>query len=192
MDMRIKLAGKVLTILGDDNPLCARASAALLACGARRDDGSPAPDILLMSLPLVARDDLDVAAALVQARQIGAAMAERGGGRILVLLSALAGLPMRRHPAHSAAMAGAAAGMRTLAMTLGPEVHVNALGLGAIGDPPLSGDAAMPGHSPLARAGTPDEIVGPVLFLCDPMNSYTTGQLLLVDGGWSTGYGRNF
>lgn len=190
--MRIELAGKVLTVLGDDNPLCARASAALLACGARRDDGEPKPDILLLSLPLAARDGFDAAAALAPAREIGAAMAERGSGRILILLSALAGLPMRRHPHYSATMAAAAAGMRSLAMQLGPEVLVNALGLGAFGDPPLSGDAAMLGHAPLGRTGTPDEIAGPVLFLCDPMNSYTTGQLLLVDGGWSTGYGRNF
>lgn len=189
--MRIELAGKVLTVLGDENPLAARASAALLACGARRDDGTSAPNILLMSLPLAACDDLDAGAMLAPTREIGAAMAERGGGRILVLLSALAGLPMRRHPLYSAATA-AAAGMRTLAMELGPEVLVYAVGLGAFGDPPLCGDAAMLGHAPLGRAGTLDEIAGPVLFLCDPMNSYTTGQLLLVDGGWSTGYGRNF
>ena len=26
----------------------------------------------------------------------------------------------------------------------------------------------------------------------DPLNTYTTGQMLSVDGGWTAGYGRNF
>jgi NAD(P)-dependent dehydrogenase (short-subunit alcohol dehydrogenase family) len=37
-----------------------------------------------------------------------------------------------------------------------------------------------------------DEVVATLLFFCDPLNSYTTGQLLTVDGGWAAGYGRSF
>ena len=37
-----------------------------------------------------------------------------------------------------------------------------------------------------------DEVVAAALFLCDPANTYTTGQLLSVDGGWTAGYARNF
>ncbi|VTU45613.1 3-oxoacyl-[acyl-carrier-protein] reductase FabG (plasmid) [Variovorax sp. SRS16] len=36
---------------------------------------------------------------------------------------------------------------------------------------------------PLGRVGTPDDVVGAVLYLCSPMASYVTGQLLVVDGG---------
>ena len=36
------------------------------------------------------------------------------------------------------------------------------------------------------------EAVAAALFFCDPLNSYTTGQMLGVDGGWAAGYGRNF
>jgi NAD(P)-dependent dehydrogenase (short-subunit alcohol dehydrogenase family) len=99
---------------------------------------------------------------------------------------------MRRHPDYSVQMAALFAGMRVMAMTLGPKVLVNALGVGVIGDPPIAGDPAMLSHASLGRAGTVQEIVDTVLFFCDPLNSYTTGQLLSVDGGWSAGYGRNF
>ena len=44
----------------------------------------------------------------------------------------------------------------------------------------------------MPRAGTVDEVVAAVLFFCDPGNSYTTGQMLAVDGGWMAGYGRTF
>jgi NAD(P)-dependent dehydrogenase (short-subunit alcohol dehydrogenase family) len=37
---------------------------------------------------------------------------------------------------------------------------------------------------PLGRLGTPDDMVGPVLFLCSEEADYVTGHVLVVDGGW--------
>jgi NAD(P)-dependent dehydrogenase (short-subunit alcohol dehydrogenase family) len=37
---------------------------------------------------------------------------------------------------------------------------------------------------PLARLGKPEDMVGPVLFLCSEEASYVTGHVLVVDGGW--------
>jgi NAD(P)-dependent dehydrogenase (short-subunit alcohol dehydrogenase family) len=42
------------------------------------------------------------------------------------------------------------------------------------------------------RGGTVQEMTDTLLFFCDPLNTYTTGQMLAVDGGWSVGYARNF
>jgi NAD(P)-dependent dehydrogenase (short-subunit alcohol dehydrogenase family) len=36
---------------------------------------------------------------------------------------------------------------------------------------------------PLGRVGTPEDVIGAALYLCSPMSSYVTGQLLVVDGG---------
>jgi NAD(P)-dependent dehydrogenase (short-subunit alcohol dehydrogenase family) len=37
---------------------------------------------------------------------------------------------------------------------------------------------------PLARLGKPEDMVGPVLFLCSEESDYVTGHVLVVDGGW--------
>lgn len=164
------------------------------------DDAHP-PDLLLVSFTLDMADDgtADCAIAMATASrmidrvsQVARLMLSQGGGRIVLLMSAVAGLPMRRHPHVSMLMAGALAGMRTLAMQCGPSLSINAVGVGVVGDPVVAGDAAMLSHTALGRAATVQEIVACVLFFCDPENSYCTGQLLSVDGGWSAGYGRDF
>jgi NAD(P)-dependent dehydrogenase (short-subunit alcohol dehydrogenase family) len=191
--MQIELGGSGVALEGDENPIAEAAVAALLANGGLSARPETA-DILLVSCRLLP-DAVDMALGpkLQTAKQVAAAMAARGQGRILFLLSAIAGMPMRRHPDFSAGNAGLVGRMRTLAMEFGPSVLVNAVGFGLIGEgETVSGDAAQLSHVPLGRPGTVAEAVAAVLFLCDPENSYTTGQLLSVDGGWTAGYGRNF
>lgn len=187
--MQIDLRGQTVALAGDTNAITRAAFDCLLANGATKGD---AADVLLVSLPLVPVDGLDVAPLLATARAAAVRMADGKGGRILFLLSAIAGMPMRRHASYSVQMAAALAGMRGLAMEFGPKVLVNAIGAGVIGEPVSAGDAAMLSHASVKRAGMVEEIVDTVLFFCDPMNTYTTGQLLNVDGGWSAGYGRDF
>src|ERR1700733_7541514 len=49
-------------------------------------------------------------------------------------------------------------------------------------DDPTSGDQIRQ-TIPLGRAGTPEEIAGPVLFLCTPYASFITGEIFNVIGG---------
>lgn len=42
------------------------------------------------------------------------------------------------------------------------------------------------GRVPLGRFGTPEDLVGPALFLASGASSYVTGQLITVDGGWTS------
>lgn len=188
--MQVDLSGKRARISGEANPVAEAIGAALSENGATLDGGRQ-PDIAVFSLPLLPDSGLDIEPLLAQMQQAAAAMTERGG-RILLIASAIALMPMRRHPEFSRQVAGAVAAVRSLAMAHGPAVAVNAVAVGAVGAPLVSGDSAMLSHVPLGRPGTMPEVVGAALFLVDPRNSYTTGQVLVVDGGWSVGYGRNF
>ena len=112
------------------------------------------------------------------------------GGR---LQSAAEGRTLRpsEDPARVVVVQLDAALTRALAMELGPDVVVNALAVGAVsGEVPVADHFVS--HSPLKRAGTLDEYARAALFLADPMNTYTTGHVMCVDGGWSIGYARDF
>jgi len=39
-------------------------------------------------------------------------------------------------------------------------------------------------HVPMKRVGEPEELAGPVVFLCSDAASYITGAILPVDGGY--------
>jgi NAD(P)-dependent dehydrogenase (short-subunit alcohol dehydrogenase family) len=194
--MEVDLDGAAIALEGALNPIVDAALEALRANGGRVAEGAQASpaDILLVSCPLrpgtTAEDPRSL---LAETRKMAKAMAARGSGRIVFLMSAVAGMPMRRHPRFSMENASILAGMRTLAMEFGPKVLVNAVGIGAIEEMTIvSGDKAMLSHTPVGRAGSIKEAVAAVLFFCDPLNSYTSGQMLGVDGGWTAGYGRNF
>lgn len=194
--MEIDLEGTVFALDGDTNPVAEAAVAALQANGGHLVEGSHAraADILLISCPLRPGTATgDPRSLYADARKAAVTMTERGRGRIVFLLSAIASIPMRRHPRFSMENASILAGMRTLAMEFGPKVLVNAVGVGAVEDETMvSGDKAMLSHTPVGRAGSIEEAVAAVLFFCDPLNTYTSGQMLGVDGGWMAGYGRNF
>jgi NAD(P)-dependent dehydrogenase (short-subunit alcohol dehydrogenase family) len=190
-EIEIDLAGQPFGFIGETGELRDALVVALTESG-----GVPAPAeeaSLVIALHPLVPSDRPVPDLLDAVRREGDRLAAENG-RIIMVLSALASLPMRRHARYSAEMAKAWAGMRTLAMNLAPNLLVNAVGAGCIEEAatPLAGDPLMPGHAGLPRPGRLADLVNAVLFLADPANTYTTGQLLNVDGGWTVGYGRNF
>ncbi len=69
------------------------------------------------------------------------------------------------------------------------KIRVNAIAPGVIETSmaeqiPQSVRGEMLKNVPLSRFGTPDEIANTVLFLCSPLASYISGQIIEVNGGW--------
>jgi pteridine reductase len=94
-------------------------------------------------------------------------------------------------PGHSVyCMAKAALQMMTLALAreLGPEVRVNAIAPGAVLWPQAGKEYAdrkeLIARTPLARAGSPEDVATAVLFLLRDAK-FTTAQIIKVDGGRS-------
>ncbi|MDQ6435364.1 SDR family NAD(P)-dependent oxidoreductase [Mesorhizobium sp. LHD-90] len=128
-------------------------------------------------------------------------MVAHGHGRIVNIASVIGVAGFRLQSAFSAAKAGMIHLTRSMALELGPKgILVNSLAPGSVlteGTKQLFyGDdgtfrAQMAGfmsHIPLGRPAHVEEIAEGILFLCAPENSYMTGHLMMVDGGWTAGF----
>jgi NAD(P)-dependent dehydrogenase (short-subunit alcohol dehydrogenase family) len=116
-------------------------------------------------------------------------------GRIVNIGSIQSFLHVRtpNSPAYTTSKHGVLGFTRALAAELGKHgVRVNAIGPGLI-ETPLNAAvrANDPGlvkifmdHTPLGRAGKPEDIVGPAIFLASDLASYVTGTIVMADGGY--------
>jgi pteridine reductase len=99
--------------------------------------------------------------------------------------------PLREHSVYSTAKAGLTMLTRALARELAPEVRVNAIAPGPVLWPESGMDEERKRkileHTPLQRAGSPDDIARAVLFFATDA-PFITGQVLAVDGGRSIGW----
>jgi pteridine reductase len=113
------------------------------------------------------------------------ALREARGG-IVNLLDIYAERPLAQHTLYCMAKAAQAAMTRSLALELGPEVRVNGVAPGAVLWPsdgkPYADQQALLAHTPLQRAGTPEDVAGAVLWLLRD-GPFVTGQTIRVDGG---------
>lgn len=110
-------------------------------------------------------------------------------GRIVAIVPAAGLVPVRGQGASASESASVIAQVRTLAMDLAPRgIAANALACGPIGETNFN----LVSHTALKRPGTAAEVAAAALFLLDPENSYMTGQVLAVDGGWTAGFARDF
>ncbi len=107
-------------------------------------------------------------------------------GAIVNLVDIYAERPLGEHTVYCMAKAALMMMTRSLALELAPEVRVNAVAPGAIlwaeNDASDAKQQAMLARTPLGRTGTPEEIAEAVHWLVSSA-SYTTGQVITVDGG---------
>ncbi|KAJ5555200.1 hypothetical protein N7535_007641 [Penicillium sp. DV-2018c] len=113
-----------------------------------------------------------------------------GGKGSIVNASSIQGLRgFALHAAYSTTKHAVSGLTKSVAKEVGPEIRVNAVAPGSIQTPLLDlakeiqgGMAAPP--AALARVGTAEEVAQTVVFLLSDAASYTTGQIVSVDGGW--------
>lgn len=96
------------------------------------------------------------------------------------------GTSMANPAAYSASKGAVIQLTRWLATTMAPKVRVNAVSPGGIlREQPETFVERYNQRTPLGRMATESDIVGAVLHLAGGWSRYTTGQHLMVDGGWS-------
>src|SRR6266849_1439860 len=132
----------------------------------------------------------------------GRAMADRGQGCIVNVASMNALRPLTRIPGYSAAKAAVANFTQWLAVHMAQEysfqIRVNAISPGFflteqnrfLLTTPESGELtprgqAILGHTPMARFGAPEDLIGTLLWLVSPASAFVTGVVVPVDGGFS-------
>jgi 3-oxoacyl-[acyl-carrier protein] reductase len=96
-------------------------------------------------------------------------------------------------PAYTASKHGVLGFTKALAVELGKHgVRVNAIGPGFIETPLNAATRAnnpeavkmFMEHTPLGRAGKPEDMVGPAVFLASDLSAYVTGSIVMADGGY--------
>ena len=121
-----------------------------------------------------------------------AAPLRQAKGAIVNLGSTRAYMSEPHTEAYSASKGGIIALTHALALSLGPDVRVNAVSPGWVDVTPHQKTKVRhpyrfrPGdheQHPAGRAGTPEDIARMISFLIDPANGFSTGQDFIVDGG---------
>ena len=121
-------------------------------------------------------------------------LVDQGGGGVIVNMSSTNGLGGEADYAHyNASKAGTLLLTKTMAVELGQYgIRVNALCPGYIETPLNAATRAnnqeavrlFMEHTPLGRAGKPEDIVGPAIFLASDLSAYVTGSIVMADGGY--------
>ncbi|MEP7181487.1 MAG: SDR family oxidoreductase [Betaproteobacteria bacterium] len=134
---------------------------------------------------------VDVKGTMFMIHEVGSRMMEGNGGSIVNIGSqvVIAGSP--RAPQYAAAKYGVIGLTKSYARALAPTVRVNTLGAAFMETEALKNRhdwkhgrrEEVLRQTPLGRIATPEDMVGPVLFLACEESRHMTGQFLLCNGG---------
>ena len=137
--------------------------------------------------------DTNLGSALAASVTVAPHMREAGGGSIVNIASLSAHFGVRQAASYGASKSGLLGLTRALALEWASDnIRVNAVTPGYISTEFTHALAADPERSdhirdriPLGRWGAPEDIAGTVIYLGSPLATYVTGQVVVVDGGYS-------
>ena len=141
--------------------------------------------------------DLNLRGLFFLSQRVAKHMVEAGGGNIIHISSvaALRGVSDMLEPsiAYTASKGALHPLTRDMAIKLAPHgIRVNAIAPGAFDTDLLAyirsdpeRDRAFLARMPLGRVGQEDDAKGAVVYLASAASAFVTGQILVVDGGWS-------
>lgn len=134
---------------------------------------------------------VDIKGTMFMIHEVGSRMMELGGGSIVNIGSqvVIAGSP--RAPQYAAAKYGVIGLTKSYARALAPGVRVNTLGAAFMETEALKNREDWKNgrreevlrQTPLGRIATPEDMVGPTLFLASDESRHMTGQFMLCNGG---------
>jgi NAD(P)-dependent dehydrogenase (short-subunit alcohol dehydrogenase family) len=174
--------------------------------GGNKQQASTSADLSFFDLPYEALRwvfDLNLLGTLLPSQVFGKSMVEQDGGSVLNISSMNAFRPLTRTPAYAAAKAGVSNFTQWLAVHMAqeysPNIRVNAIAPGfflteqnrflltddATGSLTPRGETIVK-HTPVARFGDPEDLIGTVVWLLSPAaSSFVTGIVVPVDGGFN-------
>ncbi len=137
--------------------------------------------------------DLNLAVPFFLAQALVPAMKAKGWGRVLNFASLQTTRAFPGGLSYGASKGGIGQLTRAMAEAWSKDgITANALGPGFFPTEltaPVFEDkeraARNAGLTCIGRNGTMDDIIGPALFFCSPASDYVTGQVLMVDGGFT-------
>lgn len=141
--------------------------------------------------------DIDLNAAFIVSKAVLPDMIEKKQGKIINICSMMSELGRETVSAYAAAKGGLKMLTRNIASEYGGyNIQCNGLGPGYIATPqtaPLRErgadgsrhpfDSFIIAKTPAARWGTPEDLIGPAVFLASGASDFVNGQILYADGG---------
>ena len=141
--------------------------------------------------------DIDLTAPFIMSKAVIPGMIKKGHGKIINICSMMSELGRETVSAYAAAKGGLKMLTRNIASEYGEyNIQCNGIGPGYIATPqtaPLRErqadgsrhpfDSFIVAKTPAARWGTPEDLMGSVVFLASDASNFVNGQVLYVDGG---------
>ena len=141
--------------------------------------------------------DVDLNAPFIVSKAVIPGMIKKGAGKIINICSMMSELGRETVSAYAAAKGGLKMLTRNIASEYGEDnIQCNGIGPGYIATPqtaPLRErqadgsrhpfDSFIIAKTPAARWGTPEDLMGPALFLASKASDFVNGHVLYVDGG---------